>query len=257
MKRIITLTLMLTFFLTWPAGGEMRIPDPPQQFYCLDEADLLSPEFEAALVATSAKIADQSGAQIVVVTLDTLNGESLEEVSLEILRSWGIGDAQKNNGVLILIAMEERQSRIEVGYGLEGAIPDGKAGRILDQYLLPHFQQGDYSLGILDTYNAVLDEVCREYNLAYQPLDPGSLGTTPNSTPQREQGVNWWIVALIVIALYLFYRSGGGSRGGGNYRGGGGTFWGGPWRGGGGGFGGGGFGGRGGSGGGGGASRGW
>ncbi|HOQ10034.1 MAG TPA: TPM domain-containing protein [Syntrophomonadaceae bacterium] len=257
MKRIITLTLLLVFSLTWPASGEMKIPDPPRQFYCLDEAQMLTPELEAALVNTSAQIADQSGAQIVVVTLETLNGESLEEVSLEILRSWGIGDAQKNNGVLILVAREERLSRIEVGYGLEGAIPDGKAGRILDEHLVPNLQRDNYSLGILETYNAVLEEVCREYNLAYQPLDPNSLGIVAHNPGKQEQGINWWVVALIIMMLYLYFRFSGRFRGGGGYRGGGGTFWGGPWRGGGGGFGGGGFGGRGGSGGGGGASRGW
>lgn len=257
MKRIIILALLLVCSLAWPAWGEIRIPDPPAQFYCLDKAEILSPEFEAALAVASAEIADQSGAQIVVVILDTLEGQSLEEVSLEILRSWGIGDSQKNNGVLILIAMEERQSRIEVGYGLEGAIPDGRAGRILDQYLVPHFQKGEYSLGILDTYNAVLEEVCREYDLAYQPLDPNNMDIADHNTQPGEQGVNWWMVALIIIAIYLYFRFSGGARGGGGYRGGGGTFWGGPWRGGGGGFGGGGFGGRGGSGGGGGASRGW
>ena len=176
---------------------------------------------------------------------------------MEILRSWGIGDAQKNNGVLILVAREERLSRIEVGYGLEGAIPDGKAGRILDEHLVPNLQRDNYSLGILETYNAVLEEVCREYNLAYQPLDPNSLGIVAHNPGKQEQGINWWVVALIIMMLYLYFRFSGRFRGGGGYRGGGGTFWGGPWRGGGGGFGGGGFGGRGGSGGGGGASRGW
>ena len=80
MKRIITLTLLLVFSLTWPASGEMKIPDPPRQFYCLDEAQMLTPELEAALVNTSAQIADKSGAQIEVVTLETLNaGRILDE----------------------------------------------------------------------------------------------------------------------------------------------------------------------------------
>ena len=122
---------------------------------------------------------------------------------------------------------------MEVGYGLEGAIPDGKAGRILDEHLVPNLRRDNYSLGILETYNAVLEEVCREYNLAYQPLDPNSLGIVAHNPGKQEQGINWWVVALSIMMLYLYFRFSGRFRGGGGYRGGGGTFWGGPWRGGG------------------------
>ena len=76
----------------------------------------------------------QTGAQIVVVTVQNLEGQSLEEYATELFRNYGIGDKEKNNGVLLLCAYEERQFRIEVGYGLEGTLTDGKTGRIQDEY---------------------------------------------------------------------------------------------------------------------------
>lgn len=258
MKKLFPVILMMILLVTCPVLGAAGIPDPPQQFYCLDEGEILSAELEGAIVSSSADLAKKCGAQIVVVTLDTLGDQNPEDVALEILRSWGIGDRQKNNGVLILITLQERQSRIEVGYGLEGVLPDGKVGRILDENLVPYFKQGNYNLGILNTYNAVLKEVSSEYNLPYQPLDPYSLEIPRSSgSASRDKETNWWVVFIILLILYLSFRFRGKGGGGGGYRGGGGPFWGGPW-GGGGSFGGrGGFGGGGGSGGGGGAGRGW
>lgn len=236
--------------------GAIKVPDPPEQFYCLDQGDILSAATENAIISRGQDLADRSGAQIVVLTIASLEDAVLEDYSLEVLRQWGIGDSEKDNGVLLLIASDERKSRIEVGYGLEGALPDGKTGRIQDENLIPYFQQGQFDTGVLMTYNALLKEVCSEYQLPYTPME----GVVSNELAAEEEddGLNWGLIIIIFILLAIAFsrkKRGGKPPGGGYYGGSGGRF-------GGGGFGSGGLGGGrsfggGGSGGGGGSSRSW
>ena len=89
------------------------------------------------ILAYSSALAKRTKTQVVVLTVPTLDGESIEDYGLSVLREWGIGDKKENNGVLLLVATKDRKSRIEVGYGLEGVLPDGLTGRIQDQYMLP------------------------------------------------------------------------------------------------------------------------
>lgn len=257
-KSLLIISIIMLLVFAVPTLAAMDIPQPDSNFYCLDNAGMLAPETENAIIDASKNLAEKTGAQIVVVTVPALGeGVVLEEYSLELFRRWGIGDKEKNNGVLLLIAQEERKSRIEVGYGLEGALPDAKTGRIQDNNLIPFFKEGNYDQGIITTYNALLKEVAAEYDVSYQPA---STGTSSQRSAANKNGVSWPVVIGILIVLYIIYRinrSGGGSSGGPRSGGGGGYY---PGRGG--YFGGGGFGGSrgfggGGSAGGGGSSRGW
>ena len=217
---------------------------------------MLSEESENAIINTSKNLQQKTSAQIVVVTVPTIGEDAvLEDYSLELFRQWGIGDKEKNNGVLLLIAQKERKSRIEVGYGLEGVLPDGKTGRIQDENLMPYFKNGQYDAGIINTYNALLKEVSQEYDIPYQPASGGQ-----KPLAQEEDEMSWPAIIFILIILYIIYRKtrgrgssgrGPGGSGGGGYFGGGGYYGGGGFGGGGGSFGGGG------SAGGGGSSRGW
>ncbi|MDD3654858.1 MAG: TPM domain-containing protein, partial [Desulfotomaculaceae bacterium] len=106
------------------AAAAPTIPQPSSQFYVLDQANVLDASTEQTIVQTSAALQQKTKAQIVVVTINSLNGAAPEEFALAILRGWGIGDKSLNNGLLLLVCPAERVSRIEVGYGLEGALPD-------------------------------------------------------------------------------------------------------------------------------------
>ena len=150
----------------------VTIPQPNADFYVLDEANVLSYDTIDQILSISYDIQDQTKAQLVVVILDSLDGQPIENVALKILRDWGIGDAQLDNGVLILISMADGQSRIEVGYGLEGALNDAKTGRIQDTYMLPYFKQGDIDSGVLNGYLAVANEIAKEYNVTLSAGDP-------------------------------------------------------------------------------------
>ena len=138
--------------------------EPTKDFYVNDYADVLSEETEKYIQEHSVALANATTAQIVVVTVKNLEGESLEEYATALFRKFGIGDKEKNNGLLLLLALEERQSRIEVGYGLEGLLPDAKTGRFQDKYMIPYYKENDFDQGMLNGYKAFYQEVAASYD---------------------------------------------------------------------------------------------
>lgn len=268
MKKILSLllTILVLFIPIGVWAQEEDIPSPTQNFYVNDFANVLDSQTEQYIMQHSIRLDELTGAQVVVVTLATIGDIPLEEYSLNILRGWGIGSAEKNNGVLILVAVDDRKSRIEVGYGLEGALPDSKTGCIQDDYMIPYFSIDDFSTGILEGYKAILMEIYNEYNIetdSLEELSPLPSYEHDEESQERDNG-SFFIIFLIVFLLFdrfflggrilrfllfmLFTGRRGGPRGG-NW--GGGSWGGGGWS------GGGGFKGGGGSGGGGGSSRSW
>jgi uncharacterized protein len=222
-------------------------PQATSQFFINDYANLISSDAETEIYNVGRTLQDKTGAQVVAVTVADLQGQSLEDYSLGLARNWSIGQKDKNNGVLLLLynnGKEKWRSRIEVGYGLEGALTDGKTGRIQDVYMVPQYKNGDFSAGLLEGYKAVALEVYSEYGVS--PPE----GLVASGTEQESDLPLGFVIAIIAVVIVISVVSrlifGGprGPRGPFNrgFRGpfyGGGGFWG-P---GGGGFGGGGFGG--------------
>ncbi|KYZ76530.1 hypothetical protein AXX12_08860 [Anaerosporomusa subterranea] len=236
--------LMLALFLVsgTVAFAEPKIPPKPTtNIYVQDYAGVLSGETKSRIQSLSSNLAQKTKAQVVVVTVKSIEGAALEEYALAMLRQWGIGDAQLNNGVLLLVATGDRQSRVEVGYGLEGRLPDAKTGRIQDEYMIPYFKTGDYDKGVLNGYLAIAGEVAKEYNLELKAdARPG-----PQSRPAQQSGgwddLPWWLkivlgaglLGLVIIdwiffggrityLLFMLLRGGkgGGGGGGGGFGGG-------------------------------------
>jgi uncharacterized protein len=185
------------------AGAADIIPAPPPELYVLDQADVIDSSTEALIINTSKELNRLTKAQVAVVTLNTLDDQSLEEVSLGILRQWKLGDKELNNGLLVLVVPSERKSRIEVGYGLEGALPDAKTGRIQDEYMLPDFKAGNYDRGLRNGYLQLANEVAGEYGvqLDVQPSQP-----RPQTDKTTGNGLPFWADFLLIIgALMLFW----------------------------------------------------
>ena len=141
------------------------VVSPDDTFYVYDGAQVLSEETEQYIRRASQELENKTDAQIVVVTISSLEGRSLEEYATELFRQWGIGDEKKNNGVLLLCAVEDRQFRVEVGYGMEGDLPDGKTGRMQDIYIIPLLQENKFDEGIKNGYNAFLQAVAEIYDV--------------------------------------------------------------------------------------------
>lgn len=258
-KRLFLLCILACALFLCACDSAPQVPEPTKEFFVNDYANVMDNTTEDRIVDMGSRLQNTDGAhrvQVVVLTVESLNGRPLEEYSLDVARTWGIGDEKENNGVLILLALEERESRIEVGYGLEGALNDAKTGRIQDQYMLPYFRNDDFSTGLVQGYSAIVQEICKEYGLDASQFE------RPSGLPLEEQSgggasaiefIISGVVFLLVVIGGSMRRGGRGGRGGGFWFFGPGGFGGG-----GGGFGsGGGFSGGGGSFGGGGSSRGF
>lgn len=176
------------------------LPAPTKQFYANDFANVIDAEVENHIVNISAQIEKETGAQIVVAAVNSLDGLTDSEYALKLGREWGIGDEEKDNGVLLLLSMEERSVRIEVGLGLEGALPDGKCGRIIDEEIIPCFAEGDWSQGFLKGYDRIVAEVCAEYAIEI----PEEVDALPYDEEDEEGG--WIAVITILLMLIIIFN---------------------------------------------------
>ncbi len=236
MRRLWQLPLLL-LLCGWLSLSQAEVNFPPLSGRVVDQAGLLDAATEARLSQQLAAHEQASSEQVVVVTVSNLQGLPIEDFGYQLGRHWGIGQKGKDNGVLLLVARDERKVRIEVGYGLEGTLTDAQSSLIIQQQLLPAFKRGAYAEGISAGVSAILQVLGGQPLQAAAPApQSGGLGT-----------FFFLLMMVIIVVLMLgrldlvipFLLSGGGS-GRGGYGGGGGGFGGGGFGGGGGGFGGGG-----------------
>ena len=122
----------------------------------VDGADLLSPAEEQSLSAKSAALQSEIGPQYVVVTVPSLGGRPIEQYGVQLGRRWGIGDRERNDGLMLIVAPAERMARIEVGYGLEKRVTDPFAAKVLRERILPRFAKGDFPAGIAAGSDALI-----------------------------------------------------------------------------------------------------
>lgn len=149
------LLLCALTLLVGSAALAYQSPGAPTGFVN-DYANILTPEVEAELQTRLQAFAESSSTEVVVVTLPNLGGDTIENVAVQLFAEWGIGKEKSDNGVLLLVAMEERAVRIEVGYGLEGTLTDAESSAIIRNDVVPAFQAGQYEGGIEAAVNAIL-----------------------------------------------------------------------------------------------------
>ena len=126
------------------------------QGHVSDWAGVFTPDQKADLESRIAAVRQATGAQLAVVAVKSLQGGEITDFAVKLFAQWGIGEKGKDNGVLLLAAIEDRAMWIEVGYGLEGVLNDAKCGRIRDEWIFPRFKEGDYAQGLSDGADALL-----------------------------------------------------------------------------------------------------
>lgn len=228
-----------------------------------DFADVLTAEQESEIEQLGIRLFDATGAELAVLTLPSIGDEPVEQFAVEKLREFQLGEKKQNNGALLVVTTEQNSSGnrhfyLSVGYGLEGALPDGKIGRIMDEVAVPYLEEGEPATAIREAYKAYYNAIAAEYGLEGEELP---VNTVYGAYEDDEGFPIIFVIIFIIIIFSLLSKRGGGGRGGGSggRRSGGPVFFPGSFGGGGGGSSGGGFGGfgGGGSGGGGGAGRSW
>jgi len=220
----------------------------------VDQAGVMSAESRRDIEAKSQQLEDKSGIQLVVATVKSLQGSDVETYANGLFRFWKLGEAKKNNGVLLLVAPAEHKVRIEVGYGLEGTLTDALSSVIISSAIVPRFKTGDFSGGIERGVDGIISVLTTDAAEWHRKVNVRSDDTSDNWLP-----IILFVCVLIVVIYFILHA---GPRGGGGRRGPvfvpyGGSWGSSGWDGGGGGGFGGGFSGGGGSSGGGGASGGW
>ncbi len=224
-----------------------------------DLALVMSDDERASLESYLVAVSEQTGVQVAILTVDSLEGEAIESYSMRVAEAWKLGQADKDNGALIVVAMEDRAIRIEVGYGIEESLTDVKCGLIIRAVIAPAFRKGEYGAGIIEAARNVVGIATDNAEIVSENV------RNPESDNADSGGLG---VGAVIFVLFVILMSLGGRRRG--RRGADGLLWGlllgsllssgrrDHWSGGsGGGFGGGGFSGGGGGFGGGGASGGW
>src|SRR5690606_4860894 len=144
-RRLRPLILFLLLLFSFPVLAQQL---PALTGRVVDNADLIDPAAEAALTQKLAAFEQKSSDQIVVATVPDLGGEAIEPYANRLFRAWGLGQAGENNGILLLVARDDRKMRIEVGYGLEGTLTDLHSKLIIENTMVPAFRAGDFSAGI-------------------------------------------------------------------------------------------------------------
>ena len=182
-------------------------PVTPSDGLVLDLGDVLSPGEERALEGKLRAFNDSTSTQVAILTDRSLEGEDIFDYSLKVAREWGVGRQGKNNGVLIYVAVQDRQIFIQTGYGAEGFLPDITASRIIEQIIKPAFRQGQYYQGL----NRATDYIIRSANGEYINDEPQSEGLP--IPPEL-------IFFLIIIVILLVFRNRGDDDDEGYYRGG-------------------------------------
>jgi uncharacterized protein len=232
-------------FLALSVRAQNGLPKTKPAGYVNDYAGVLSQPARNLLTALCTEVDQKAKAQIAVVTVKSLEGRPIEDYSIALATKWGIGPKQSASGVLILLAVEDRKDRIEVGYGLEPILPDGKVGGFLRE-AVPYLRDGNYDAAMLLVTRRVADVIAQDRGVTLS----GTTSLPPlraSRSYRRDNTIGGFTVILFIIFFIVMISNlirRGGGRGG---RGGGSGWWVGPMiggmMGGGGGFGGGGFGG--------------
>lgn len=211
-------------------------PRPTQYKYLNDYANVVDRNSARQIIALGRELEEKTGAQLSVVTIDTLDNEPIEDYANGLFRTWGIGQANQDNGLLILLVVKDHEWRVEVGRGLEGAIPDALSNRVMQELGMEAFSKGAYGQGLAQVSSQFGDLIAKEYDVTLTHSLNTSIvnGYGQTSGKRRSFAIYLWIIGIILVdiifnrgrilnlLLWSSFFSGGGHRrggGGGGYGG--------------------------------------
>jgi uncharacterized protein len=214
LRRLVSLPRLAAIGLLLLAAPHARAETPPVPALSgrvVDQAGILNSAEENRLTTKLKDLEDKTSIQLMVVTLPGLRGAPIEDWGLTLGRTWGIGQKGKDNGALLIVAPNDRELRIEVGYGLEGTLPDAKADAIIRNVIIPRFKAGNMPGGISDGVDAII-----------AVLSGSGEEFTPSRRERVGQVLSEWLpvffIGLFVILMIVTYLRQGRSRGTRYYR---------------------------------------
>lgn len=178
-RALAVLLMALMCLMPMSAQAAIDVVEPMESFYVADYAGVIDADVQQHIIDNSAELYDETGAQIVVVTVDFIGENNIEEYARTLFNEWGIGDKDKDNGVLLLMVIGAENYWCMQGAGLESKLPTSTIKTLLDTYLEPDFAAQDYSEGALAFYDAMYDKVAQIYG------QPGMYGASASGSGSR------------------------------------------------------------------------
>ncbi len=203
MKKIVLISIILVFAVSILSSLDV----PKLKGRINDNAGIINSGDERKLEALLRDVEAKTSSQVALLTISSLQGENLEDYSMRVAQAWQLGQKEFDNGVLLLVAFNEKKIRIEVGYGLESIITDAKSGFIIRNYIVPGFKKGDFAGGITNGLLAISGLVTKEFEITDEQLAKYS--------QQQRAGKRKQIPFGLIVFLFMFVFGGLGRRRGG------------------------------------------
>lgn len=197
-KYLLLITLVLSVS---SSAFALDVPAKPDN-YVTDKAEVISPSVEAELNTWLKDFETKTSTQLVVATFTTLDGDVLEDFSIKLAEKWKIGQKGSSNGVILLVISQDRKLRIEVGYGLEGALPDALSLKIINSVIVPRFKAGDFSGGIKNGLEAIAAAVGGE---EFAEKDNSTIANTASSpkTGNSLSAALWSLGKKLIVIFFI------------------------------------------------------
>jgi uncharacterized protein len=201
---ILSISVVFSFFLVSLSVGADKFPRP--QGAVNDFAGVISSRYERSMDLLAREVLQKTGVSVVVVTVKSIEDNDPADYANRLYEAWGIGTKGEDKGVLIFLTLKERRIRIETGYGVEGILPDGRVGEVLDRYSVPYLKQGDYGKGLANAMAALSTIIAKDagVSLTGQPVIPAM------KRPKERRGFNLFslILFFIIMSMLLGTRQG-------------------------------------------------
>lgn len=206
------LLLMSVFYLLVQNASFAATPEPPARpaNYVNDFAGIIDDPQEVQMNAYLKELEQKTTVQIMVLTVQSLDGEDIAGFGLKMAEKWKPGQKGKDNGAIIIVALKDKKYRIEVGYGLEGVLPDGFVGSVGREHMVPHFRKGDYTGGLFSAVTAMTQAIAAKENIEITGMPkPKARGQVQRQPAQKKDSTFTIILAgiLFVLALALFIKN--------------------------------------------------
>jgi uncharacterized protein len=225
MRTRLLILSVATMLLATFAAGKLAAPDLPMpDRYVEDYANVIAPQQEQALDGILQELDQKTGVQYIILTVETTGGLPIEQYAIELAHNkWKLGQKDKDNGLLFVLAVKDRQYRFEVGYGLEGVITDRFAGQVGRDILAPYLRRDDYSTGIYEANLRIIQRIAEDAGVKLTGMPALSAGPPLSNRPRIQRNAPTsltcpccgFLILLILFAVLFGSRGGRGGGGGG------------------------------------------
>ncbi|MFH0887271.1 MAG: TPM domain-containing protein [bacterium] len=205
MRRAVLLFVAVLFFASAAHAADIKFP--AYSGYVNDYANVLDSAIKAKLEAACTELEKKSTAEMAIAIVQTAEPLIPKEYATELFKKWGVGKKGKDNGVLVLLAMQERRVEIEVGYGLEGILTDGVCGRVLDEYVIPYFKQGKFGEGLYNGALALSGKIMEGSGDKMSVDASAPVTDTSTASTSSDDWPDWVYTTITLIGVCVIFAS--------------------------------------------------